>query len=260
MSPNFSYSCVGFVYSNGAMTYITPGTSGAAYSINDSGQVVGYYDTDTFHAFLYSNGAMTDLGHGGASDINASGQVVGELNPPNDFSHAFLYSNGTMTDLGLSGATAINANGQVVGYYAGGAALWSNGTLTDLGTLPGGSAFFAEACDINAVGKIVGTSYITSDVYHAFLNYNGTMTDLNTLIPSDSGWTLEEASGINDSGWIVGYGTNPSGQTHAFLLTAVPEPSTLALLAAGAIGLLGFAWRRKLAGRLALQVFSGHPR
>ena len=34
------------------------------------------------------------------------------------------------------------------------------------------------------------------------------MTDLNTLIDPSSGWMLEEATGINDNGWIVGYGYN----------------------------------------------------
>ena len=71
------------------------------------------------------------------------------------------------------------------------------------------------------------------------------MQDLNNLIAPDSGWTLEDATGINDSGQIVGYGINPSGQNDAFLLTPTPEPSTFALLAAGAVGLLGYAWRRR---------------
>ena len=35
------------------------------------------------------------------------------------------------------------------------------------------------------------------------------------------------------------------------VVSAVPEPSTLALLAAGAIGLIGYAWRRR-AGRAVL--------
>ena len=38
---------------------------------------------------------ITDLGGGGAAGINASGQVVGQ----NAVDHAFLYSNGVMTDL-----------------------------------------------------------------------------------------------------------------------------------------------------------------
>ena len=36
---------------------------------------------------------------------------------------------------------------------------------------------------------------------------------------------------------------NPRGKWDAFLLTPIPEPSTFVLLAAGAVGLLGFAWR-----------------
>jgi probable HAF family extracellular repeat protein len=79
--------------------------------------------------------------------INASGQVVGNvttgLNTPN---HAFLYSNGTLTDLGTvtgfdySYANALNDNGQVVGSLAGGsvqhAMLYNSqtGLMTDRGT------------------------------------------------------------------------------------------------------------------------------
>ena len=84
------------------------------------------------HAFLYSNGTMTDLGTlpGGLDSegygINASGQVVGysEINSGSDI-RAFLYSNGTMTDLNslidpacgwtLLDAYAINDSGQIVG-------------------------------------------------------------------------------------------------------------------------------------------------
>jgi probable HAF family extracellular repeat protein len=52
----------------------------------------------------------------------------------------------------------------------------------------------------------------------AFIWQNGVITDLNTLIPSGTGWVLQQANGINDNGQIVGTGTI-GGQAHAFLLT-----------------------------------------
>ena len=53
----------------------------------------------------------------------------------------------------------------------------------------------------------------------------------NSLIDTSSGWTLEEATAVNDNGWIVGQGYNSlTGQEDAVLLTPIPEPSTFVLL------------------------------
>jgi hypothetical protein len=68
---------------------------------------------------------------------------------------------------------------------------------------------------------------------------------LNGLIPPASGWTLLKAEAINDAGQIAALGQNASGQWHALLLSPVPEPCAIGLLGIGAIGLLGFAWRRR---------------
>ncbi len=244
-----------FIYTVGTATemgYLPGGDTTGAIGINNSGQVVGVANTGRgtpYQAFLYSGGAMTDLGQGSAIAINNSGQVVGytavNFNLPN---HAFLYSNGTMTDLGTLGggvsyATAINGVGQIVGLsditgdVADHAFLYTGGRMIDLGTLPGTA--ISEAHGINDSGQIVGYTKIPSGdggffPYHAFIDNSGTMTDLNNLIVANSGWTLINAEGINNSGQVVGYGTNPLGQTDAFLLTPIPEPSEIALSVIGA--------------------------
>ncbi|MGA2620147.1 MAG: hypothetical protein ABSF26_21220 [Thermoguttaceae bacterium] len=221
----------GVLYSNGTMTYMGcfPGTYSSdteAYGINDSGQAVGLCVTDSGyydHAFLYTNGGMTDLGTlvpGGqqseAWGINNSGQVVGWSDTASGLCHAFLYSNGGMTDVGAppgfdqTQATAINDSGQIVSvaYDASGyehAFLYSSGTWTDLGTLPGYTEMWPTA--INDSGQVVGGAYTASGATgpeHAFLYSNGTLTDLGT----PSGDDRSCATGINNSGQIVGYASS----------------------------------------------------
>ena len=117
--------------------------------------------------------------------------------------------------------------------------------MTDLGTLSGLASSYATG--INSGGQIVGVAMTSNGLdSHALLYSNGVMQDLNNLIDAPDGWTLMHATAISDNGWIVGYGTHNSGSTaHGFLLTPIPEPSTLVLLGVGAISLLGYAWRRR---------------
>ncbi len=107
-------------------------TSAAAYSVNNSGQVVGggsSFTSTPSHAFLFSGGKMMDLGTlpGGttstATHINDSGQIIGLSDTASSGVHAFLYQNGTMTDLSdlvqsLGGVTitdlvGLNNRGQI---------------------------------------------------------------------------------------------------------------------------------------------------
>ena len=78
--------------------------------INGSGQITGESlttENDAYHAFIYSDGRMIDLGtlggqHSVGYDINAAGDVTGNSNPMGasfQVNHAFLYSHGSMTDL-----------------------------------------------------------------------------------------------------------------------------------------------------------------
>jgi probable HAF family extracellular repeat protein len=69
---------------------------------------------------------------------------------------------------------------------------------------------------MNNAGQVVGYARGTGGNY-AFLYLNGAIVDLNTLIPSNSGWTLTSAAAINDAGQIAGTG-QIGGATHAFRL------------------------------------------
>jgi probable HAF family extracellular repeat protein len=234
----FSYIAGGyyhaFLWSNGSMQDLGSfprGNYSVATDINNSGQVVGYASgLSGTHPFLHANGSMQDLGtlpggqYGYANGINNSGQVVGYSGTTGGGAHAFLWSNGSMQDLGtlpggtFSDAQAINTIGQVVGFSDIGDAqyhafLWSNGSMQNLGTLPGETSSLAFA--INDSGQVVGQVQGKP----ALLFANGNVQDLNALIPSNSGWQLMAAHGVNASGQITGIGAAPDGGTHAFLLT-----------------------------------------
>ncbi len=123
-----------FILHNGKEKFLPTlgGTSATAIAINDFGQVLGTSQIKgdaANHAFLYTNGKMTDLGSFTPSSFNLSDQVVGEYtpNPVGDpfTSHAVLWKRGKMIDLNslvdpssgwvLYEANGINDFGQIVG-------------------------------------------------------------------------------------------------------------------------------------------------
>jgi probable HAF family extracellular repeat protein len=177
--------------------------------------------------------------------INDAGQVVGRSSPSgNTIYHAFLHSDGTMTDLGTLGGTSSTANAingvaqivgasQIVGDSAYRAFLYQNGTMTNLGTLGGNS----YATGINANGQIVGYSEVQGQVPRAFLYQGGVMRELLSLIDPQSGWTALRTAAINDKGQIVGVG-DIGGHQHAYLLTVVPEPGTTVLASIAGVALM----------------------
>jgi probable HAF family extracellular repeat protein len=209
-------------------------------AINDHGQVVGWSDTGepgpvawnpVSHAFVSAGrpgSAMVDLGtlrgkFSEATAINNAGQVVGSATLAGDRSlHAFLYQDGTMIDLGT------------------------------LGQEGGEGSYYSRATDLNELGQVVGHSsrdidpeapFIPGSAYAAFLFDDGELLDLNDLVELEPGWFLIDAKGINDWGAIVAEGVSIDGNYGSFLLTPkghslptppqVPEPATMAVLAAG---------------------------
>ncbi|MBN1345420.1 MAG: DUF3466 family protein [Phycisphaerae bacterium] len=238
-----------WLIADGQLTYF----EGLAFAINNAGQVVGEFGYDgTYRAWLYDNGVVTDIGtlpgYTGAVafGINDLGQIVGYAEHAGGSSlpmHAFLYDNGTFTDLGTLGqsssyATAVNNLGQVVGSSWVGDSwhvfLHDDGVMTDLGGLEGWH--YLEPHAINDAGQIVGTAnddYFS--LFEALFWEDGVMYLLDDLLPPDSGWDLLYASDINESGQIVGWGINPDGIGRGFLMTPVPEPATLFVVALGAL-------------------------
>ena len=120
--------------------------------------------------------------------------------------HAFLWKDGVISDLGALSSTPTSRLSD----------LSVSCTLgTDLGASCG---TFSLATSMNNSERVVGRSRDAVGNDRAVLWFHGTIMDLNDQIPSGSGWTLVEASSINSSGQIVGFG-RIGGQDHAFLLT-----------------------------------------
>lgn len=204
---------------NGTLSDLGPGT---ATGINDAGEIVG---GTSQHAFAINGSTRTTLpdlssyGISSASGINSTNEIVGSSDNAAGNSHAVMWKTGTVTDLGTLGgsqsaAFAVNNLGQVVGWAhtaseATHVFLYQNGAMTDLGAF--GLDPVADA--INNHGVIVGESG-----NGAWIWSSGTFQNLNNLVPAGSGFTLDDATAINDNGQIVADGHNAQGQEHAFLL------------------------------------------
>jgi probable HAF family extracellular repeat protein len=227
-----------FLYSHGTLsTFSMGGFQTNVTAINASGQVAGQgaLPDGSMHAYIYSNGVMTDLGmlpggtYSGITGLNDAGQAAGfgTLGDPTTF-RAFRYSGGVLADLGTLGgkssmASAINGAGQVVGtadtatpdvYHA----FVTNGDqLLDLGTLGGARSY---ATGINGAGQIVGVSELANGDGAPFLYDHGTMYNLNNLV---TGFTeLQQYVYLNEAGQLAGVG-RVNGEHHVFLLTHIPD-------------------------------------
>jgi probable HAF family extracellular repeat protein len=208
-----------------------------AWALNEKGDVAGSSKTGDKreHAFLYAGGKMTDLGTLGGKEssargINSSRQITGYADDANDHALAFLWQDGKMSSIGTLGGNwsrgfAINEAGQIVGVAAtdesgvSHAFLWSGGQMTDLGDIGEHTLRTSVAVALNSTGTvIVGHSAVNTYVSHAVVWLDGKIHDLNRLLRNGSGWTLLRATGVDDTGSIVGFGEY-KGQQHAFLLT-----------------------------------------
>ena len=270
-----------FVYANGTLTGLIrlagDNDRGVAHDINNNGVIVGISSNGVAsRPTRWVNGVASDLGSvdglstttGRAWGLNEAGQAVGNSrrDTAGTVTQATFWS-GTGAPLNLgsllpdsfSDAFAINAAGTIAGVAVAGntssgtnirqAVRWNfNGSAYALEALGSMGRTFSEAKAINDAGQIVGfVTNISGSPQRAFLYQAGAMVDLNTFIDVASGFTLATAEGINDRGDIVGWGM-VDGQNRAYMLQAVPEPSSAALLLAGLLGAGLWSARKRKAG------------
>jgi probable HAF family extracellular repeat protein len=270
-----------FVYANGTLTGLIrlagDNDRGVAHDINNNGVIVGISSNGVAsRPTRWVNGVASDLGSvdglstttGRAWGLNEAGQAVGNSrrDTAGTVTQATFWS-GTGAPLNLgsllpdsfSDAFAINAAGTIAGVAVAGntssgtnirqAVRWTfDGSAYALEALGSMGRTFSEAKAINDAGQIVGfVTNISGSPQRAFLYQAGAMVDLNTFIDVASGFTLATAEGINDRGDIVGWGM-VGGQNRAYMLQAIPEPSSAALLLAGLLGAGLWRARRRKAG------------
>jgi len=138
-------------------------------------------------------------------------------------------------------ASGINNAGQIVGFYedlnGNEHAFLKNGSTYTTIDPPG--ANFAQAWGINNNGQVVGFYNKYSGGQQSFIE-EGSAYSFFT-VPGGQG---TYAFGINDSGQLVGtYYFN--GDSHGFLATPTPEPSTFILFGIGLAAIAVYEWRRR---------------
>jgi len=213
-----------FLFRQGKVLLLSGEQSHAA-AVNDAGTIVGQAKLSgakSAEPVLWRNNTAEAL-HlccaGVAKAINRHGQIVGDTYDANGRYHAFLWSTGHARRLDLPGeqfssALALNDLGQVVLRSDPAGLFLYQGDRRQKLDLPK-----SQPLAINNHGVIVGAFGPNPDQQYAFVwdKAHG-RRDLNQLIPRDSGWTLEVASGINDRGEIVGWGDHGTTQNAGFLL------------------------------------------
>jgi probable HAF family extracellular repeat protein len=187
--------------------------------INRFGAIGGAYvpPSGGSHGFIYRDGVFTDIGTLGGvysdlEDLNDKGFAVGKsLVAGNIDFHPYLYERGTMKDLGTFGgrfgtALAVNSHGVVVGAASDAANLvhafvYDGGPIRPL--FPGETGN-SQAVDINDHGTIIGWRQGAGS---SFIYDDGVVTMIEQIPEVKAqGWFWLTPTGINDRGWITGYG------------------------------------------------------
>jgi probable HAF family extracellular repeat protein len=256
--------------SGGTFNFVTYGVPGVSNTfigdINNSGQLVGSVNVGgELYGFMGSTSSskVEELNPTGsvnsfAYGINNSGTAVGYsavVSGTAIVTYGFATSDGGKTFTTLNDpqsdtntqAYGISNNGTIVGTYQDSNRV-NHGFVATPGT--GGTYMYTTLDDasgsggtvvrgINDLGQIVGYYNTSGNDLHGFVatptGSTYTFTNLDDPLSVRGTYGL----GIDDTGTVVGYYVDANNVSHGFIASAVPEPSSLVLMAIGALGLCG---------------------
>ena len=130
---------------------------------------------------------------GVAHHVNNAGMVLGQLRPSGG-ADAFLWQDGVLTDpcptLAQCTGMHLNEAGQTLVRAGSRSYVFEGGTLTDLGVFgPGVGTFAHTLIDNGAVVGIQLAPTVRTPTRGRSCISDGTLNDLNDLLPPGSGWT-----------------------------------------------------------------------
>ena len=208
--------------------------TGQAVKINNDGYVIGQGFNESF--LIKPDGTIFNLYAVEAYGLNESGQIVG-VTGQTGTQTGFIWDEQADIQIltGLIQARGINDYGQIAGVFRNASSPYQHAcildiktnSIIDIGSL--GSESFPTS--INNSGQVVGFTRSGPSFYW---DSQTRLIDVSALLPPDSQFASIRASAINNYGQIAGIGLI-NGESHAFLLSPVPEPTTVFLFGLGII-------------------------
>jgi hypothetical protein len=247
---------VGYSLSSGTL-------SGAAGTPSPAGSARGTLHAVVWNGFTAATALTNPFGtdNSVATAVNFNGMVGGIVLDTSRRQRGVVWAaDGTATILGLQAGQArssvrdINEGGDLLGQTTGNsgplATVWSHGQVYTLSTLGGFDGGNGRGINDRGIAVGFGSNSNDGSLQGMYWSFNGSGYDayaLDSLVANLGGWQTGAAQSINDDGTIVGFGTRADGTSGAYILTAVPEPASWAMMVAG-FGLIGVCARRRVRG------------
>ncbi len=257
----------GYILSNGVYTrHDDPRTASGFYNyigpVNSSGAYYGEYFNSTFttdEPFVHTSGGVRSLLPQHPNSISTSYNGIGDngkfavaWQDSNNLGFASVYDPATQTFTDLPSkvlgyntvARNFAPNGDVLVNYrdqnnARHGAIYnaSSGIYSEIPDIPGGAdpSYFG----VNSSGLVLG-EYTLGNRDYAFFYQNSVFTPIDA--PDNR--NLLMGFGVSESNQVVGSYLGADGYVHAFMVTVVPEPGSVALLVGLSVAGAGFLRRK----------------